>query len=149
VKKALPIGGQQDCVPADNKRGSYCPDAIGWIEKGRQHMDGRTALWYARSRHNTNDYDRMKRQREVERLVLKKVDLQTLLFRLNSVAGAGAKMIKTDIPGNSLPTLMDLALKARSSGLKNLQLSYPTIQADNPDFRLMRKLITQKLEKYK
>jgi hypothetical protein len=58
-------------------------------------------------------------------------------------------MIKTDIPGNSLPTLMDLALKARSSGLKNLQLSYPTIQADNPDFRLMRKLITQKLEKYK
>ena len=149
VKKALPIGGQQDCVPADNERGSYCPDALGWIEKGRQHMDGRTALWYARSRHNTNDYDRMKRQREVERIVLKKIDLQTLLFRLNAVAGAGAKLIKTDIPGSSLPTLMDLALKARSAGLKSLQLSYPTIQADNPDFRLMRQLIQQKIKKYK
>jgi anionic cell wall polymer biosynthesis LytR-Cps2A-Psr (LCP) family protein len=112
-------------------------------------MDGRTALWYARSRHNTNDYDRMKRQREVERIVLKKIDLQTLLFRLNAVAGAGAKLIKTDIPGSSLPTLMDLALKARSAGLKSLQLSYPTIQADNPDFRLMRSLIQQKIKKYK
>jgi LCP family protein required for cell wall assembly len=149
VKKALPIGGQQDCVPADNERGSYCPDAMGWIEKGKQHMDGRTALWYARSRHNTDDYDRMKRQREVEKIVLKKIDLQTLLLRLNSVAGAGAKLIKTDIPGSALPTIMDLALKAKSAGLQNLQLSYPTIQADNPDFWLMRKLIAQKVKKYK
>lgn len=166
VKKALPIGGQKDCVPsyepsnpADKEKyrdgtppetmGWYCSDVISWIETGRQHMDGRTALWYARSRHNTNDYDRMKRQREVERIVLKKIDLQTLLFRLNSVAGAGAKLIKTDIPGSSLPTLLDLALKARSSGLKSLQLSYPTIQADNPDFRLMRSLIQQKIKKYK
>jgi len=149
VKKALPIGGQQECMPADNEHESICPDAMGWIEKGRQHMDGRTALWYTRSRHNTNDYDRMKRQREVERLVLKKIDLQTLLLRLNSVAGAGAKLIKTDIPNGSLPTLLDLALKAKSAGLKNLQLSYPTIQADNPDFWLMRQLIAQKLKKYK
>ena len=149
VKKALPIGGQQDCYPADNEHESVCPDALGWIEKGRQHMDGRTALWYARSRHNTNDYDRMKRQREIQNIVLKKIDLQTLLFRLNAVAGAGAKLIKTDIPGSSLPTLMDLALKARSSGLKSLQLTSPTIEANNPDFRLMRQLIQQKIKKYK
>jgi anionic cell wall polymer biosynthesis LytR-Cps2A-Psr (LCP) family protein len=166
VKKALPIGGQQDCVqsfepsdPAEKEKyrdgappetiGWYCSDAMGWIEKGKQHMDGRTALWYARSRHNTDDYDRMKRQREVEKIVLKKIDLQTLLLRLNSVAGAGAKLIKTDIPGSALPTMMDLALKAKSAGLKNLQLSYPTIQADNPDFWLMRKLIAQKVKKYK
>ncbi|MEY3933411.1 MAG: hypothetical protein RLZZ606_10 [Actinomycetota bacterium] len=149
VKKALPIGGQQDCYPADNEHESVCPDALGWIEKGIQNMDGRTALWYARSRHNTNDYDRMKRQREIQNIVLKKIDLQTLLFKLNAVAGAGAKLIKTDIPGSSLPTLMDLALKARSSGLKSLQLTSPTIEANNPDFRLMRQLIQQKIKKYK
>jgi LCP family protein required for cell wall assembly len=149
VKKALPIGGQQDCYPADNEHESVCPDALGWIEKGKQHMDGRTALWYARSRHNTNDYDRMKRQREIQNLVLKKIDLQTLLFRLNAVSGAGAKLIKTDIPGSSVPTLIDLALKARSAGLKSLQLTSPTIEANNPDFRLMRQLIQQKIKKYK
>ena len=149
VKKALPIGGQKDCYPADNEHESICPDAMGWIEKGRQHMDGRTALWYARSRHNTNDYDRMRRQREVEKIVLKKIDLQTLVLKLGSIAGAGAKLIKTDIPGSSLPALMDLALKAKSAGLKNLQLSYPTIQADNPDFWLMRHLIAEKNRQFK
>lgn len=149
VKKALPIGGQQECNPADNEHESICPDAMGWIEKGRQHMDGRTALWYARSRHNTNDYDRMRRQREVEKIVLKKIDLQTLLLKLGAVAGAGAKLIKTDIPGNSLPAMIDLALKAKSAGLKTLQLSYPTIQADNPDFWLIRHLIAEKNRKYK
>jgi LCP family protein required for cell wall assembly len=148
VKKALPIGGQQDCYPAENEHESVCPDAMGWIEKGRQQMDGRTALWYARSRHNTNDYDRMARQREVEKITLKKIDLQTLLFRLTAVAGAGAKLIKTDIPNSSLPLMMDLALKAKTAGLKRLQLSYPTIQADNPDFWLMRHLIAEKNRKF-
>ena len=148
VKKALPIGGQIDCVDADNEHGSICPDAMGWIEKGKQHMDGRTALWYARSRHNTNDYDRMRRQREVENIVLKKIDLPTLLFRFGAIAGAGAKLVTTDIPSGEVPKLMDLAFKAKGKGLKSLQLSYPLIQADNPDFWLMRHLIAQKLRKY-
>lgn len=157
VKKALPIGGQKDCYPSSEpaegkefyRDGSYCPDAMGWIEKGKQHMDGRTALWYARSRHNTNDYDRMKRTREVEARVLKKIDLQTLVFRFGAIAGASSKLIRTDIPLGSVPELMDLALKAKTKGIKSLQLSYPTIQADNPDFWLMRKLIFWKLKKYK
>jgi LCP family protein required for cell wall assembly len=144
VKKALPIGGQQDCVPANNEHESICPDAMSWIEKGRQHMDGRTALWYARSRHNTNDYDRMRRQRQVENIVLKKIDLGTLLFKFGAVAGASSKLVRTDIPSGSVPTLMDLAFKAKTKGLKSLQLSYPVIQADNPDFFLMRHLIAQK-----
>jgi len=149
VKKALPIGGQQDCVAAMNEHESICPDAMSWIEKGRQHMDGRTALWYARSRHNTNDYDRMRRQRQVENIVLKKIDLGTLLFKFGAVAGASSKLVRTDIPSGSLPTLMDLAFKAKTKGLKSLQLSYPLIQADNPDFFLMRHLIAEKLRTYK
>jgi len=149
VKKALPIGGQQDCVPANNEHESICPDAMSWIEKGRQHMDGRTALWYARSRHNTNDYDRMRRQRQVENIVLKKIDLGTLLFKFGAVAGASSKLVRTDIPSGSVPTLMDLAFKAKTKGLKSLELSYPVIQADNPDFFLMRHLIAQKFRTYK
>ena len=149
VKKALPIGGQKDCYPANNEHESICPDAMGWIEKGKQHMDGRTALWYARSRHNTNDYDRMKRQREVETIVLKKIDLPTLVLKFGAIAGASAKLIRTDIPSGSVPELIDLALKAKSHGIRSLQLSYPVIQADNPDFFLMRHLIAVKLRKYK
>jgi LCP family protein required for cell wall assembly len=148
VKKALPIGGQIDCVPANNIHLSDCPGVTEWIEVGKQHMNGRTALWYARSRHNTNDYDRMKRQREVENIILKKIDLTTLLFKFGAVAGASAKLVRSDIPSGSIPTLMDLAFKAKAKGLKNLQLTYPLIQADNPDFFLIRHLIAQKLRTY-
>ncbi len=148
VKKALPIGGQIDCTPANNIHLSDCPDAMGWIEVGKQHMDGRTALWYARSRHNTNDYDRMKRQREVENIVLKKVDLNTLLFKFGAVAGASSKLVRSDIPSSAIPTLMDLAFKAKAKGLKSLQLTAPLIDASNPDFFLMRHLIAQKLRTF-
>jgi LCP family protein required for cell wall assembly len=149
VKKALPIGGQVPCDQNLYSQREGCPDAMSWIEKGKQHMDGRTALWYARSRHNTTDYDRMKRQREVESIVLKKIDLPTLVLRFGAIAGASAKLIRTDIPSGSVGELIDLALKAKSKGLKSLQLSYPLIQADNPDFFLMRHLIAVKLRKYK
>lgn len=152
VKKALPIGGQQDCYPANNEHESICPDAMGWIEKGKQHMDGRTALWYARSRHNTNDYDRMRRQREVENIVLKKLDLPTLLTKFGSIAGASSKLIRTDIPAGSLPTLMDLAFKGKAKGMKSLALTNADdarINSNNPDYWLIRHLIAQKLRKYK
>jgi len=148
VKKALPIGGQKDCFPANNEHLSVCPDAMSWIEVGQQHMDGRTALWYSRSRHNTNDYDRMKRQREVENIVLKKIDLTTLLFKFGAVAGASSKLVRSDIPSSSIPNLMDLAFKAKGKGLQSLQLTLPLIQANNPDFFLIRHLIAQKLRKF-
>lgn len=168
VKKALPIGGQQDCIqsyePSDSNRkqqyrdgtaaeamGWYCPDAIGWIEKGKQHMDGRTALWYARSRHNTNDYDRMKRQREVENIVLKKLDLPTLVLKFNAIAGASSKLIRTDIPAGSVPGLMDLALKAKSHGLHSVALTNADdyrINSANPDYNYIRAKIAHNLKKY-
>jgi LCP family protein required for cell wall assembly len=64
VKQRLPIGGQADDAS----------DAYGWIEVGQQHMDGYHALWYARSRHLTTDYDRMRRQHEVENAILKQME---------------------------------------------------------------------------
>jgi polyisoprenyl-teichoic acid--peptidoglycan teichoic acid transferase len=161
VKKALPIGGQQDCYPSSQpsdpaeqakyRDGTYCPDVMSWIEKGKQHMDGRTALWYARSRHNTNDYDRMKRQRQVENIVLKKIDLTTLLFKFGAVAGASSKLIRTDIPASAVPTLIDLAFKAKAKGIQALPLTNADdsrINASNPDYWLIRHKIAQKIKKY-
>lgn len=39
----------------------------GWyqVKQGTTHMDGDTALWYVRSRHTTNDIDRLRRAQEV------------------------------------------------------------------------------------
>ena len=132
VKQRLPIGGQLD-------DGS---DARAWIEAGdNQHMNGYTALWYARSRHTTSDFDRMRRQKEVQAAILKQVSPTVIFTRFQEVAAAGKSLIKTDIPKDMLPTYLDLANKAKKRGFKVLDLvpekgyhpgnpDYPKIQAD-------------------
>ena len=112
VKQRLPIGGQAD-------DGS---DAKAWIEVGKQNMNGYTALWYARSRHSTSDFDRMRRQKEVEAAVLKQMSPATIFSRFQQIAAAGKSLVTTDIPKDMLPTYLDLANKVKKRGMKVLDL---------------------------
>jgi len=124
VKQRLPIGGQNDDLS----------DVLGWIEAGPQHMDGNTALWYARSRHTTSDYDRMQRQREVQNAIIKQVEPANVLTRFREIATAGEKLVKTDIPSGMLSTYVDLALKARAKGITPLELVPPKVNVVWPNF---------------
>jgi LCP family protein required for cell wall assembly len=131
VKQRLPIGGQLDDLS----------DVQGWIEAGQQHMDGNTALWYARSRHSTSDYDRMSRQHEVEQAVLSQVDPATILTRFQAIASAGKKMVRTDIPSSMLSQYVDLAGKARTLGIKELSLVPPAIDVIHPNFTAIHEMV--------
>ena len=131
VKQRLPIGGQREDLS----------DVKGWIEVGQQHMDGYHALWYARSRHNTTDYDRMKRQREVEDAILAQADPVTIMLRFNQIAGAADKLVKTNVPSDMIGTYFNLARKAKAQGLKSLGLTPPRFDMVYPDFKAMRAAI--------
>ena len=133
VKERLPIGGQLDDLS----------DVKGWIEAGQQHMDGYTALWYARSRHSTSDYDRMRRQHEVEQAVLSQVDPATILTRFQAIASAGQKMVRTDIPSAMLSQYVELAGKARSIGIKELSLVPPVIDVIHPNFSAIHDMVKE------
>ena len=135
VKQRLPIGGQADDAS----------DAYGWIEVGQQHMDGYHALWYARSRHLTTDYDRMRRQHEVEDAVLKQMDPATVLTHFQAIAGAGEKLLKTDVPSTMLSVYLDLAFKAKKHGIKSLELVPPFVNEIHPDFEAIRAKIKSML----
>ncbi len=124
VQQRLPIGGQREVLS----------DVKGWIEAGQQHMDGYHALWYARSRHTTTDYDRMRRQHEVEAAVLKQMDPANVLTRFQAIAGAGQKLVKTDIPSGMLATYVDLAIKAKSQGITSVELVPPTVNVIHPNW---------------
>jgi LCP family protein required for cell wall assembly len=124
VQQRLPIGGQREDLS----------DVKGWIEAGQQHMDGYHALWYARSRHTTTDYDRMRRQHEVEAAVLKQMDPANVLTRFQAIAGAGQKLVKTDIPSGMLATYVDLATKAKSQGITSVELVPPTVNVIHPNW---------------
>lgn len=76
------------------------------LEPGVQRMDGGTALWYARARSRSSDFDRARRQHELLRALHQRVlrlDLITHLPRLYAELGG---MVTTDL---ALADLLDLA----------------------------------------
>jgi len=133
-----PLGGEED---ANNQP----INVDGWIEPGEQHMDGHTALWYARARHGTTDYDRMKRQRQVQEAILKQFSPGNVLTKFEAIAGTGAQIVETDIPKEMLPGFVELASKTRELEIAKLELSPPEINMIHPDFALAHELVQQKL----
>jgi LCP family protein required for cell wall assembly len=131
VKERLPIGGQKLDLS----------DVSGWIEAGQQHMNGYNAMWYARSRHSTTDYDRMRRQREVENAILNQFDPANVLTRFQGIAAAGRKMVKTDIPSGMLASYVELATKLKSKKMVSLELVPPTIDVIHPNFDSIHKMV--------
>ncbi len=96
--------------------------ATAWIEPGRQHMNGDTAQWYARSRETTSDWDRVRRQQQLQQAILKQVTPANLLARFQDVATAGQNLFKTDIPESMLGYLADLGVKSRAHAPQSLLL---------------------------
>ncbi|MFJ4253052.1 LCP family protein [Microbacterium sp. NPDC090003] len=142
VTERLPKGG-----PPEGWHGTDVNEwAIGWIEPGAQHMDGDTAQWYARSRYTTSDWDRMKRQRELQAAILAQFTPQTVLTRFNEVAAAGTALISTDLPQDKLPEFFDLMMKAKELPVNTIELT-PEQGVDEfqPDYSHIHEMIQQAL----
>lgn len=145
VQERLPKGGgpTYEGEPAEDW-------AIGWIEAGPQHMDGDTAQWYARSRYTTSDWDRMRRQRELQQAILAQANPANVLSRFQAVAAAGSDLVKTDIPDSMLGFLVQLGVKAKEQPVQTLELTPEGagIDTDNPtseQYGHVRDLIQQAL----
>ncbi|WP_342664751.1 LCP family protein [Microbacterium luticocti] len=120
--------------------------ATGWIEKGPQLMDGKTAQWYARSRKTTSDWDRMKRQRQLQEAILKQFTPSTVLNRFEQIAKAGEHLVKTDIPSSMLGYFTDLAIKAKGQKVTTIELT-PAQDVDqtHPDIAYVHELVHKAL----
>ena len=117
------LGGVTITVPEAVEIGINGDSAVGVIEAGEQHMDGATALWYARTRYQTTDYGRMDRQRIVQEAVLAQFEPATLLTTFQSVAAAGQQMVRTDIPAGMLGYFVGLASKTKELPLVKVELT--------------------------
>jgi LCP family protein required for cell wall assembly len=142
VTERLPKGG-----PPEGWHGTDVNEwAIGWIEPGEQHMDGDTAQWYARSRYTTSDWDRMKRQRELQAAILEQFTPETVLTRFKEVTAAGTALIDTDLPQDKLPEFFDLMMKAKELPITSIELT-PEFGVDEhePDYGFIHEMIQQAL----
>ncbi|WP_307783817.1 MULTISPECIES: LCP family protein [unclassified Salinibacterium] len=113
-----------------------------WIPAGVQVMDGYHALWYARSRHDTTDYDRMERQRQLQQAVVEQFTPSNVLTKFQAIASASSQVVTTDIPQGSLGYFVNLASKTRSLPIGSLELVPANdIDPEYPDFEYVRELV--------
>lgn len=133
VKTRVPIGGVGSRIS-------------GYIEPGEQHLDGYHALWYARSRSGSNDYERMARQRCVMTAMVNQLDPSTLLSRFQGIAAAGKQVVKTDLPSSELATFIELGLKAKAQKITSVQFVPPLIRPAHPDYTLIHDRVASAIE---
>jgi LCP family protein required for cell wall assembly len=104
--------------PKDNEKGVTTFS----ITKGTHHLDGTTALKYARSRETTSDFDRAKRQQQVILATKNKVlNLQTLSNpkKVAEIIQVLGDHIKTDMQLSEAQRLYDLAKNVDNTKIIN------------------------------
>ncbi|MEV0613045.1 LCP family protein [Nonomuraea sp. NPDC050404] len=129
------IGGVTISVEQDVVFGKYNE---GLVKAGTRKLKGADAMWYARSRTNSDDYTRMGRQRCVLGALLEQADPATVLTRFNQVALATKELIRTDIPRPMLQHLVPLALKVKNAEVASVQFVPPLINTGYPDWEKIR-----------
>lgn len=86
-----------------------------YIAAGQQHFDGEMALKYARTRHNSNDFDRARRQQQVLLAILERVTrldmLPQLAPRIGELYNIMEQSIATNLTLDEVLALAGLAVK--------------------------------------
>jgi LCP family protein required for cell wall assembly len=133
-----PIGGEPD-------EDGVMQGVEGYIEPGVQVMNGYTALWYARSRYESSDYDRMARQRQLQEAILRQFEPANVLSKFQAIAQASTQVVRTDIPQPMLGKFVELATKAREFDIADLELAPPLIDPESTDFNYVHQLVADAL----
>ncbi len=68
------------------------------LEPGVHHLEGKSTLWYARSRWKSNDYDRGRRQQRVLRGVWTRIKSLGIIPRIPDLWDDVTEMVDTDLP---------------------------------------------------
>jgi LCP family protein required for cell wall assembly len=131
------VGG----VDVDNPKAINDPTYGGWtngkvgfrLSAGPHHLDGETALAYARSRRGAgdNDFTRARRQQQLLVALRARLTDPTLLPNLPSIIDAGSRVIKTNFPQDRLDEMLTVAQSIDSEdGITRIVLGPP--YAKNP-----------------
>jgi LCP family protein required for cell wall assembly len=79
------------------------------FEPGLTHMDGSTALFYARSRLTTSDFDRNRRAQDVVTAIFKKAVNLNMLAKVPQLYSVYREHVDTDIPLTQVISLLPMA----------------------------------------
>lgn len=135
IARPVPIGGGSAKIE-------------GYIKPGRGvPLNGYQAIWFARSREGSNDYDRMARQKCVINAMAKQLTPANVLTKFNDIAAAGGHVLTTDVPTSDLGRILELADKGRRLPLASVSFAPPLIQPVKPDLKVIRTTVVESLQK--
>jgi LCP family protein required for cell wall assembly len=121
---------------------------VDYLEPGPdQELDGFEALWFARGRYGSDDYERMLRQRCMVQALIEEAKPLTLLRRYEALAAAGKEILRTDIPSRLLPAFVDLARKVKDADVRSVTfVSSDEFEPADPDFTWVQARVQRALE---
>ncbi len=109
--------------PLENGQG----DVALHIKAGQQHMDGHTALAYARSRHQDDDYHRMQRQQLVILALRRAVKPCALVPRLPELIDIAGDSLWTNLSPRDMPDLLALAQRVDTAHIGRFAFVPPNV----------------------
>lgn len=95
---------------------------------GLYNLDGKHALWFARSRYSTNDFDRSRRQQAVLRALWSKIKAQGLVGQLPTLWNDVTKIVDTNLNVNDVAYLASFGLQLDDSRIKQRSIDNSALQ---------------------
>jgi LCP family protein required for cell wall assembly len=134
INSYIPIGGNTDQGIKPKE----------YLSPGKdQHLNGRSALWYARGRYGSTDYARMDRQRCVINAIIEQANPANMLARYEKIAQAGTDIVFTDMPREVLPLMVDLSMRVKDGNVRSIVFKTGSdgFVSARPNFDQMRKRV--------
>ena len=105
------------------------------LHVGYYHLTGGEALWYARSRDNSSDFDRGRRQQQILRAIWRKARSTGQLANLPTLWNQGLQVVQTNLGFQDMVGLLPIALNLDPSRIENFLLTrtYHTTPWQTPD----------------
>ena len=111
----------RDHWPYPDENGEY---PIKVLEPGVHHMDGKTALWYARSRKTSSVFARERRQQQVLEAIWRKARSLNVLPRLPQLWQQYRHMVVTDMNLIDVARLAEVAFRLDSRNVRTHSIGY-------------------------
>jgi LCP family protein required for cell wall assembly len=117
----------RDTMYPDPKPGDPYAYKTIQFQPGWQHMDGKRALEYARSRMSTSDFDRAKRQQLILLAIREKALGLNLIPKVPALIATMGSMFKTDMTAEEMIEMARLAPQVDMENLKQVVLQKPLV----------------------
>lgn len=114
---------------APNDQGYYT------LPVGYYQLNGEGALWYARSRHNSSDFDRGRRQQQILRAIWRKARDTGQLAKFPELWSQATEVVQTNLAFEDMLGLLPIALNLDTGSMEQFTLTrlYHTTPWQPPD----------------